>query len=75
MQQGTAVCSTTAPCMILPAAAHSRREIDAAFQKVQAALDAVPLHKPEHPLRVGIVGEYYTVMDDFGNHNVERILA
>ena len=56
-------------------AAHSRREIDAAFQKVQNALDAVPLHKPEHPLRVGIVGEYYTVMDDFGNHNVERILA
>lgn len=55
--------------------AHSRRELEHAYQKASAALDAVPLNKPEHPLRVGIIGEYYTVMDDFGNHNVERILS
>ena len=55
--------------------ARNRRDLDQAYQKASAALDAVPLHKPEHPLRVGIIGEYYTVMDDFGNHNVERILS
>ena len=55
--------------------ARSRADIDEAYRQALSALDAVPLNKPEHPLRVGIVGEYYTVMDDFGNHNVERILA
>lgn len=57
------------------AAARSRKELDAAYEKGRAGLDAVKLCKPEQPLRVGIIGEYYTVMDDFGNHNVERILA
>ena len=57
------------------AAARSRKELDAAYEKARAGLDAVKLCKPEQPLRVGIIGEYYTVMDDFGNHNVERILA
>ena len=57
------------------AAARSRKELDAAYEKARAGLDAAALCKPEHPLRVGIIGEYYTVMDDFGNHNVERILA
>lgn len=56
-------------------AAKCRKDLDAAYQKATAALDAVALNKPARPLRVGIVGEYYTVMDDFGNHNVERILG
>lgn len=56
-------------------AARCRKDLDAAYEKAKATLNAVPLNKPEHPLRVGIVGEYYTVMDDFGNHNVEQILA
>lgn len=55
--------------------AQNRKELDAAYQKASAALSAVALDKPEKPLRVGIVGEYYTVMDDFGNHNVEQILS
>lgn len=55
--------------------AHNRHELEQAYQKASAALDAVPLNKPVRPLRVGIIGEYYTVMDDFGNHNVERILS
>ena len=55
--------------------AKNRKSLDAAYQKASAALSAVALDKPENPLRVGIVGEYYTVMDDFGNHNVEQILG
>ena len=55
--------------------AKNRKSLDAAYQKASAALSAVALDKPETPLRVGIVGEYYTVMDDFGNHNVEQILG
>ena len=56
-------------------AADSRREIAAAYQRADTALKAVPLNKPAHPLRVGIIGEYFTVMDPFGNHNVEKILG
>lgn len=30
---------------------------------------------PPHPLRVGIVGEYYTIMEPFSNHHLEKELA
>ncbi len=56
-------------------AARCRRALDCAYRKASQTLDNIALNKPEHPLRVGIVGEYYTVMDEFGNHNIERILA
>ena len=55
--------------------ARCRKDLDRAYAAAREGLDGVELHKPERPLRVGIVGEYYTVMDDFGNHNVERILG
>lgn len=56
-------------------AARCKKDLRDAYEKASAGLDAVALRKPERPLRVGIVGEYYTVMDDFGNHNAERILS
>ncbi|MCE5190291.1 MAG: hypothetical protein LLG08_00680 [Actinomycetia bacterium] len=40
-----------------------------------AALGAIPLAKPENPLRVGVVGELYVLMEPFANHNIERRLA
>lgn len=38
-------------------------------------LKAVPVAKPKNPLRVGIVGEYYSIMDSFSNHDIEREMA
>lgn len=35
----------------------------------------IKLNKPEHPLRVGIVGELFTIMEPFSNFYVEKQLA
>jgi len=45
------------------------------YKKAMASMEAIPLNKPKHPLRVGIVGEYFTIMDPFSNHEIERKLA
>ncbi|MDL2318531.1 hypothetical protein LJC74_05580 [Eubacteriales bacterium OttesenSCG-928-A19] len=38
-------------------------------------LKAVPVSKPKNPLRVGVVGEYYSIMDPFSSHDIEREMA
>ena len=35
----------------------------------------VPLHLPKNMLKVGIIGEYYTIMEPFSNHFLEKELA
>lgn len=40
-----------------------------------AALAAVELDKPAEPMRVGVVGEVFAVMDPTANHDIERKLA
>ena len=44
-------------------------------RETRRALCAVPLTIPAKPLRVGVVGELYTVMDAFSNGDIERKLA
>ncbi len=51
------------------------RDVKRAYKKVKAAMDAVPLNKPEDPLRVGIVGEYFTIIDKHGNMEIEDRLC
>ena len=55
--------------------AKNRKSLDAAYQKTSRSAERSRPGQARNPLRVGIVGEYYTVMDDFGNHNVEQILG
>ena len=55
--------------------AHSRADVEAGYRTARSALRAVPLDKPARPLRVGIVGEFYTVMDAFSNLELERKLS
>ncbi len=50
-------------------------DIRRSYRKAKADMEALPTDKPEHPLRVGIVGEYFTIMDPFSNHEVEKKLA
>ncbi|MBE0475693.1 MAG: 2-hydroxyacyl-CoA dehydratase [Coriobacteriia bacterium] len=40
-----------------------------------ARLAAAELRRPERPLRVGVVGEFYVAVEPFSNHSLERLLA
>jgi predicted nucleotide-binding protein (sugar kinase/HSP70/actin superfamily) len=55
--------------------ADSLSDLRAADRVCRQASAQVKLDKPEHPFRVGIVGELYTVMEPFSNYFVERQLA
>ena len=55
--------------------AHSRSAVEEGYRTVKAAFRRIPLQKPERPLRVGLVGEFYTVMDAFSNLELEQKLA
>lgn len=56
-------------------AANSKSDIDSAYRQVRQEFQEIPLDKPVRPLRVGIVGEFYTAMDAFSNLEVEQKLA
>jgi predicted nucleotide-binding protein (sugar kinase/HSP70/actin superfamily) len=53
----------------------SQKEIKSAGEKYIALFKAIPLLKPQNPLRVGVVGEYYSIMDSFSNHYIEKEMA
>ncbi len=55
--------------------ARSRGEIDAGYREAMQRMGRIPLDKPEWPLRVGVIGEFFTVMDPFSNLEVEQKLA
>lgn len=55
--------------------ANTKDEIERAYKKVKHAFAQIPLSKPSRPLRVGVVGEFYTAMDQFSNFDVEQKLA
>lgn len=55
--------------------AKNLREVNYIYKKTMDAFHAVPLNKPERPLRVGVVGEYFTIIDTYANHEIEKKLA
>ena len=55
--------------------ARCRGDVESGYRAARQALEAVPLNKPRHPLRVGVVGEFYTAMDAFSNLELEQHLA
>ena len=56
-------------------AASSATDIRKGYETAKAGFAAVPLEKPSDPIRVGVLGEYYTVMDPFSNLEIEQKLA
>ncbi len=46
-----------------------------AYKKAMSDMASIPVNKPEHPIRIGFVGEYFTIMDPFSSHEIERKLA
>lgn len=55
--------------------AATRKDIDSAYSAFKKRVGEIPLNKPANPLRVGFIGEYFTVMDPFSNLNVQQKLA
>ena len=55
-------------------AATSVAEIEEGYRRAVDALDALELRKPADPVRVGIVGEYYTAQDPVSCLNLEEKL-
>ena len=53
----------------------SMKELRGLHHDAMKALKETDKNKPEKPLRVGIVGEYYTIMLPFSNHFIEKELA
>ncbi|MCD8054223.1 MAG: hypothetical protein LUF00_09280 [Lachnospiraceae bacterium] len=58
--------------MQLAAGSH---DIEEGYKTVKREMAAIPLKKPDRRIRVGVIGEYYTVMDPFSNLNLEQKLA
>ena len=56
-------------------AANAKGEIERAYGAVRRTFARLPVSKPSRPLRVGVVGEFYTAMDPFSNFDAELKLA
>ena len=54
--------------------ARTNSEIEDGFRRAMDALDSLPVNKPVDPVRVAIVGEYYTAQDPNSNLNLEQKL-
>ena len=51
------------------------KQIEQLRKATVKTIEAQPIHMPRRPIRVGVVGEFFTVMDPFSNHEIERQLA
>lgn len=45
------------------------------YHKYQKKIKQVEIKKPDHVLKVGIIGELYTIMEPYSNYQLERALA
>lgn len=53
----------------------NKKELKQVSKKYFKLFKEVKVNKPSKPLKVGFVGEYYTIMDPFSNHYMEKELA
>lgn len=53
----------------------SKSDIESGYRRVMDIFRSISVNKPREPLRVGIIGEYFTVMDAFSNLELEQKLA
>ena len=53
----------------------NKKELKDTYNYYMARFNDIEVKKPVNPLRVGIVGEYYTIMEPFSNHYIEKELA
>lgn len=53
----------------------SKKELNIIFKLYMKKFKKIEVIKPKKPLKVGFVGEYYTIMDPYSNHYMEKELA
>lgn len=53
----------------------TKKELNQTVKKYYTRLKNIEVKKPTHPLQVGLIGEYYTIMDPYSNHYIEKELA
>lgn len=51
------------------------RDINEAYREAMAAFRAIPLDKPADPIRIGIVGEMFTAIDERSNLGLDHKLV
>lgn len=52
--------------------ATTKTEIDAVYTQTMDQMRAIPLDKPDNPVRIGIVGELYTAIDENSNLGLDE---
>ena len=55
--------------------AENKNEIKDAYQAAKQEMSELKQRIPEHPVRIGIVGEYFTVMDEHSNQFLQEKLV
>lgn len=55
--------------------AETLRDIETAHKTVKKEFSGIPISKPQNPLRVAVIGEYFTAVDAFSNLNLEQKLS
>ena len=50
-------------------------QVGAIYRKYMKRLKAVPINKPKNPMKIGVVGELYVLMEPFSNYFIEKELA
>lgn len=45
------------------------------YQKYLKKFKKIKIHKPDNPMKIGIIGELYTIMEPFSNYFLEKELA
>jgi len=50
-------------------------QVSAIYKKFLKQLQSVPLNKPQNPMKIGVVGELYVLMEPFSNYFIEKELA
>lgn len=55
--------------------AQNAAEAESIGMEYKAKIEAVAVNKPEKPIRIGIIGEIYIVVEPFSNCNIEKWLA
>lgn len=53
----------------------SCRQLKKIYFKYKRKIENIPIKKPEKPLKIGIIGELYTIMEPYSNYELERTLA
>ncbi|MGC7872654.1 hypothetical protein ACPUYX_14160 [Desulfosporosinus sp. SYSU MS00001] len=53
----------------------TKKDLKETYQNYMKLFRAIEVNKPARPLKVGIVGEYYTIMEPFSNYYIEKELA